>query len=327
MKNVKITIFILIIIFLSINIYGEKKSKKEEKDGKKVIKKEEYEEGLKNQKKNYKKSVNKMNGNMDVFYKLYDYMGKGYVKLNVDLIFQVVDFENIKSTKFDISFYGKDKSGFSKKEDWSIDKDQFYVNEEGDGILVLDFSIEKGIYNNVKINITGNKGETASVEIPKFKTLNLSDLETKLSEMYLLSNINNCKNRMFLKRRFILIPEIKHVYQKNRKFGFYFEYYHLKTDALYDEGKYKISYKLIYAINDMVIYEKSDVKENVPPNGQVVDFINLASATPGIYKLEVVFEDLMYDEKKVIKKSEYFWLKEKEKEKVNDNEKKDQTKK
>ena len=58
-----------------------------------------------------------------------------------------------------------------------------------------------------------------------------------------------------------------------------------------------------------------------------VDFINLASATPGIYKLEVVFEDLMYDEKKVIKKSEYFWLKEKEKEKVNDNEKKDQTKK
>lgn len=235
----------------------------------------------------------KMDGNLQAYYFLYDYMGSGYIKLSLDFIFEVKNWDSVKSKNFTVEVKGVDETGFTYKDRFKAKKKDFYVNAEGNGVIVLTSTIEKGIYKDMTITLSGDKGETATVTLPEFKTLNLSDLETKITDLFFISSLNEVRNEMFLRRKRLMVPTLIREYKNNKKVGFYFEYYHLAVDALHKEGKYLFGYKLIHDLSNIEIYSTEDEKAGVGENGNQPVFLDLSSATPGVYRFEYTFKDLM----------------------------------
>ncbi len=254
----------------------------------------EYEEALKKEEVNYNSNLPKMNGNIDAYCIVYDYMGRGYVKLDTDVIIQIANFESNKSQNFKLSFSAKDDSNFSVKKDWSFKRSEIYVNKEGDGLVIKKLSLEKGKYNNIQITLTGDANENAILNIPEYTTLQLSDLKVKNGQLFLISSMNEIRNPMFMRRDYVIVPHLTGRYDKSKTMGFYFEYYHITADALYKEGKYEIKYKLLNVVFDKVIFEQTISKDEVKENGAViVPPVDLTEAFPGIYKLIVEFKDVM----------------------------------
>ena len=237
-------------------------------------------------------NTHKMDGNLEAYYFLYDYMGSGYIKLSLDFIFEVKNWDAVKSRTFTVEVNGADETGFTYKERFKVKNKDFYVDAEGNGIIVLTSTIEKGVYKDMTITLSGDKGETATVTLPEFKTLNLSDLETKITDVFFISSLNQVENEMFLRRRRLIVPTLIREYKNNKKVGFYFEYYHLTVDALHKEGKYLFGYKLIHDLSNIEIYATEDEKTGVGENGNQPVFLDLSTATPGVYRFEYTFKDI-----------------------------------
>ncbi|HOO60397.1 MAG TPA: hypothetical protein PLL34_07580, partial [Candidatus Mcinerneyibacteriales bacterium] len=184
--------------------------------------------------------------------------------------------------------------------------------------IVLNTSIEKGTYNEMNISLTGNKGESATVIIPQYQTMNLSDLLTKITEPIFIYSLNQVREERFYRRGMFVIPTIDKYYTKSKTVGFYFEYYHLKTDVLTEQGSYTMNYKLIHDLSDILIYEDTVVKETAPPNGNQQVYLDLSTATPGIYRVEIIFTDTLSG--KTFEMKQYFKIgKDPENEKVDEN--------
>ena len=250
---------------------------------------------------------NKMNGNIEAYYMIYDYMGKGFVKLDTDIIIQIKNIALLKSNAYTISFKGKDESNFTAKSDFKFEKKDIFINKEGDGIIIKKLSLEKGRYINIDLSLIGDAGESASITLPVFDTLNLSDMKTKIGKLFLLSSMNESRNKMLFRRDYVIEPNLTGIYEKSKTFGFYVEYYHLTNDALYNEGKYEIYYNIVNMVFNKSIFDQTIKKEEAKPNGVViVPPVDLSSALPGMYKLEIKFTDLMTKEE--FKKEQYFIL-------------------
>ena len=275
----------------------------------------EFEKNIAEQTEIYRGTLDKMDGNSEAYYKLFNFMGEGYVKLNLDVMIHLVDFENVKGKTFKLSIYGKDDSGFTIRKTWKIKRKNIFVNAEGDGILIQRYSIEKGNYSDMSVTISSDEGLNLNKEIGDYSTLQLSDLKFKLSDVFLLSDVG-IKNEMFYRRRFSVTPTLTQFYNKNRKFGFYFEYYHITSDALYKEGTYRLTYKLTFAATDTVVYEFDKEMKESPENGNVLQFLDLSTATSGVYKLQYDFTDVASGE--VISGEKYFLIEKPEVKKVDE---------
>ena len=302
-------VFIALGFFVSLNAEEVKFSSAEEKEKKLAETEARYMEAI---------DQYHMTGNIDAYYQLYDYMGKGYIKLSFDVIIQIKNIESLKSDRFELSLNAVDDMGFSFKKKFKFNKDEIYKTLEGDSIIVLSTSIEKGIYTEMNITLAGNKGESASVTIPEYKTMNLSDLETKITEPIFIYSLNQIQDERFYRRGMFLVPTIDKNYTKSKTVGFYFEYYHLKTNVLTELGSYTMNYKLIHDLSNILIYEDTVVKESAPPNGNQQVYLDLSTATPGIYRVEVLFTDTL--SKKSFEMKKYFKIgKDPEKEKEGEN--------
>ncbi len=309
MKKYFIILFLIFnIIFISAqdaeNSEKNNSEKKEKKGNRLTL--EEYNEGMKKYKKFYNNDTQKLKGNIDVYYKIFDTMStKGYINLNVNLVFEILDFKKLKSDKFNINFKAKDNMDFKYNKNFDFKREEIYVNKEGNGVFIVDFKLEKGLYKDIKISVNGNKGENASIDIDEYKLIDLSEETTKISDVILMNSLNTVRKKMFFRRnKYFIVPTLSQKYIKNRNFGFYFEYYHLHTDALYNEGDYRVKYSLTYMITDQEIYSKTEEEENVGENGQFLAFLNLSSAPQGIYKLYIEFQD--YKSDKIISRTKYF---------------------
>jgi len=303
-------LFVFIVLLFSVNLHAEEVTFKTA---------EEKEKKLAETEARYLKSINKyhMDGNIDAYYQLYDYMGKGYIKLSFDIILQIKNIESLKSERFELSLHATDDMGFTFNKKFKFKKEEIYKTLEGDSIIVLNTSIEKGTYNDMNITLSGNKGESATVIIPQYQTMNLSDLLTKITEPIFIYSLNQVREERFYRRGMFVIPTIDKYYTKSKTVGFYFEYYHLKTDVLTEQGSYTMNYKLIHDLSDILIYEDTVVKETAPPNGNQQVYLDLSTATPGIYRVEIIFTDMLSG--KSFEMKEYFKIgKEADKEKIDE---------
>lgn len=255
---------------------------------------EQYEARLAEETSKYEATLDRLDGNINGFYKVFNYMGQGYIKLNVDLILQISDYEAVQSDRFTVSFSGEDDMGFTVNKKWKVKKSDAYVNNEGCGIFLLNFNLEKGIYSGVEIKITGNKGESASAVLDTYATLQLSDLKPKLSDTFFVSDINGVQRNEFFRRNYFIVPNLNGYYEKNKQFGFYFEYYHLSVDALYEEGSYTVDYKITFAPTDTEVFSKSEEKNEVKANGNYIMYLpDVSSLISGIYRVNFTFTDNM----------------------------------
>lgn len=287
MKKLMLIFSIMFLAVSTLTVFAE-----EEKTTMTI---EEYNKKVKEATEFYQQSLQKMTGNFDAYYLLYDYMGRGYVKLDVDIMIHMKNFANIKSDMWTVSFNAIDDAKFTVKQNWKVKKSDIFVNGEGDGIFIKKFNLEKGIYRNVTITVTGNMGETASVNLPEYSTLQLSDLKTKVGKAFLINAVDaGDKVNMFVRRGKVFVPNLIAVYDKVKMFGFYIEYYHLVNDAMHNEGEYELSYSIFSMAFGESIFDQKIAKKEVPKNGfVVVPPIDISSATAGIYRLDVTFKDIM----------------------------------
>lgn len=269
---------------------------------------EQYLKRLQETKEAFEKTLPKFAGNLEAYYMIFDYMGKGYVKLETDIIVQIKDFASTKSSEWTMTFNAKDDANFSVKQTWKIKRSDFYTNDEGFGIYIKRFSLEKGVYRNISLSLNGDNNETLSASIPEFRTLQLSDLKAKVGQMFLINSMNEVRDNMFMRRKATIIPNLSAYYNKIKTFGFFFEYYHLKSDALTSEGSYQVKYKIINEIFNTPIHEATEVLKDQHKNGAIkVPPIDLSSVHfGGVYRLEVEFTDLSSGEK--FEKKMYFYI-------------------
>jgi len=283
-KNV--LILLLLLVFVGIgDVFADSDT----------LTREEYEKRMLAASEMFESSLHKMNGNMEVFYLLYDYMGRGYVKLDFDVLFQIKDFKSIKSDVFTFTFSAKDDANFNVKHNWKASKKDIFINGEGDGIFIKKISLEKGMYSNITISITGNQGESANITIPEYSTLQLSDLKTKVGKAFLINSVDaGDMAGMFTRRGRVFVPNLSGKYDKVKMFGFYVEYYHITHDAMHNEGEYELTYSLYSMAFQESIYEQKISKKEVPKSGFVlVPPIDITTATEGIYRLDIIFNDVM----------------------------------
>lgn len=260
---------------------------------------EEFEKRLKEETARYEEQLQKMSGSMETYYMIYDYMGRGYVTLDADLILQIRDFEKLASTRFEVALSGKDDMGFTLSKKWKFDKKDVYVNPEGDGVVVLNFTLEKGNYNNISITVAGNKGENATTVVERYETLHLSDLKLKLTHAFMIGDVNSIQRNEFFRRRYFILPNIRAYYENNMQMGFYFEYYHLGVDALYSEGSYTVEYRITFAPTETEVYRYTDEKKEVGENGQYIMYLpDISNLIEGIYRIDYIFTDQLTSEEK-----------------------------
>ena len=296
MKKI-LMIMVMMFVFSGTALLAQEETASDQDTDKMTM--EEFEKRLKEETANYEEQLQKMSGSMEAYYLIYDYMGRGYVTLDADLILQIKDFETLSSNKFDVALSGKDDMGFTLSKKWKFDKKEAYVNPEGDAVVVLKFALEKGNYNNISITITGNKGENATTVVDRYETLHLSDLKLKLSDSFLIGDVNGVQRNEFFRRRYFILPNIRGYYEKNMQMGFYFEYYHLAVDALYKEGSYNVDYKITFAPTETEVYRYTDEKKEVGENGQYIMYLpDISNLIDGIYRIDYVFTDQMTSEEK-----------------------------
>jgi len=268
---------------------------------------EEFEKRMEEEIQIYENRLKKMNGSMSAYYMIYDYMGRGYVMLDADLIIQIEDFDALSSKKFTITFSGKDDMGFSLNKKWTLNKDEVFVNPEGDGVMVLRFNMEKGVYSDIQITVNGDKGDNAAVTVDKYETLQLSDLMLKLSRVFLISDVNGVQRNEFFRRRYFVVPNIRGYYENNMQLGFYFEYFHLSVDALYKEGRYTVEYSIVFTPSDYEVYNTTEERDEVGENGQYIMYLpDVSNLITGVYRIDYTFTD--QNTKEEFKGSLYFRL-------------------
>jgi len=307
----KILILFIILLF-AFNIFGQNKPKKESNDKKDIITYEQYKKLLKEKKeKYYNKNITKMNGNLRSYFSIfYNKSTKSRVKVNVDFIFEISNINKLKSDKFNFIIKALDSLDFHYGKEVEYKKSEIFKNKEGNGVLQVRLKLEPGSYK-ISMNITGNNGESSNKTLKNYKVPDLDKPELILTDLISISSINEERRKMFFRRnKYFITPTIEKIFKETGKYGFYFEYYNLTTNSLYNKGKYKIKYKLYYLITDKFIGENSKVKKDVPPNGQYLTMLDINEFTPGVYKIVIEFTDLISNEK--ITKETYFIIKDTE---------------
>jgi len=234
---------------------------------------------------------NKMDGNFDVYYQLFDSLGKGYVKLDFDVILQIKDFKNIKSDQFHVSIRGKDDMGYKYEESFKFKRSAVYLSPEGDGIFVKTLSIEKGVYSDLQLAVNGNKGENASALIKSYNTIDMANIQLDITEPIFIYSLNTVNDRQFYRRGMYLVPTIDRYYDKNRAVGFYFEYYHIAERDNTLKGAFTIKYALVHELSQIEIFSDSMTADNASLDGNQQVFLDISTATPGVYSFRVAFID------------------------------------